>query len=246
MRRVLSLAALFVAVILMFSGCSFSFLNPAAIPTLPDDTPSLKMPDAGEAMPPAQLPDPVTVDGGNLNELLGGITRPDSYIWSCDVMYLSNGTQRRLSVIQYVSKGRARLESYEQGKLSSLVICRDGMAYTISPQTGDYFATPIDKTPGYDTLLSIASIADLLPLDENLPAEPRFETDGDGQNVVVFEVTDDYLNLSESYRLSADTGVPLYVESRIDNEVYYTLNTTDFDPVEPDEIYFKLPDNIEG
>jgi|GEM_PF-6204178 len=245
MKKRVLLPVLALCACLALTSCVPNLFNPTAMQS-PDDAQRLDMPEiSGPPVPDRSEPVPVDVDEGNIARVLAGLTRPDKYIWSFTVTYSLDGASRTLECVQYVSGGNARLEARSGGETERLAICREGTIYVISPDMRKYYSYQSAGRADYDALLSAAGIADLVPVRDIGLHEPSLGT-LDGRSVLLFTVVDELLGLSESYTVSCDSAVPLRVESSIGGEPYYTLVTTGFELVAPDEMYFVLPDGVEG
>jgi len=195
-----------------------------------------------DAVPSRDDMKPLSLGGSELESLLDDITVPNTYQWTCEVTYSFDDTETIYRVVKQVSGDNIRFDKYsERGTLLMYSIYKNGTLTVIDNMTGEVYK---NTKPDPSFLGSIVNLSDPVLIlrtggEDNI-SDIVFGYES-SDPALSFTYFDDAYNFSEEYMIRLSDGIPLRVESRIADELVYTLVTTDVTYSIPDEDIFDLP-----
>lgn len=201
---------------------------------------TVDMPKLDEAaqMPQAQG-QPVTLTAENAQAMLEQVKRPSSYVWQVKATWYSGDSFRTVEGRIWAEDGKYRLESWENGGRTACWIIRDGQIYTFNGGMTAYWQRAYTEGTSFDSLLAIGGISDFYPISAENITQSTLYNDGTA-NVLDIWVRDDALGVEDHYVFSMDNAVPRTVESTVDGNRSYTLETTYFRS-EPEQVDYEIP-----
>lgn len=182
--------------------------------------------DETEQMPQMQG-QPVALTAENAQAMLDQLERPQSYVWHVKATWYSGNSFRIVEARVWAEDGKYRLESWENGNRTACFIIRDGQIYTFNANMSAYWQREFTEGDSFDSLLAIGGISDFYPISAENITQSTLYNDGTA-NVLDIRVRDDALGVEDHYVFSMDNAVPRTVESTINGERSYTLETTYF------------------
>lgn len=193
-----------------------------------------------EAQMPAIQGQLVTLTAENAQAMLEQLKRPDGYVWQVKATWYSGDRFRIVEGRVWAEDGKYRLESWENGARTACWIIRDGQIYTFNGSMSAYWQRDYAEGTNFDSLLAIGGIADFYPISAENITESTLYHDGTA-NVLDIRVRDDALGVEDHYVFSMDNAIPRTVESTMEGERSYTLETTYFRS-QPEEADYEIPE----
>ncbi len=179
----------------------------------------------------AQMPEainqPVILTAENAQAMLQQVQRPQSYVWQVKATWYSGDRFRTVEGRVWAEDGKYRLESWENGACTGCWIIRDGSIYTFNPNMTMYWQREYGEGDSFDSLLAIGGIGDFYPISAGNITESTLYHAGTAK-VLDIRVRGDTLGVEDPYIFFMDNAVPRTVESTVDGQRSYTLETTYF------------------
>ncbi len=181
----------------------------------------------------------VEITHDNIEKTLKEIPRPEGFVWENKVTFTDSTVTREIKNKIFALGDMVRVENYENGVIKGTFIIRDGNTYAFDKNMAYYYKNPVDSV-SYDALASVAQMGDFYPKSGGQIINSSIVVDERG-NILMAEMMDKTLPIIESYEFSLDYGVPFFVESRLDGDIFYTLTTEKFSEEEIAQIQFEIP-----
>ena len=207
------------------------------------ETTEVSLPSPGQTGGVSQSDAPglteTSVNAGNVQAVLSGLSRAESYTAAVTVEDFWPGGSSSQELQVWVDGGRTRIRG-EIGESTRNVLISDGMLYIWYDSVSGLLSMPSEQNS--DRWMRAVSYEDVLSLPAENILDAGYQMYG-GTNCIYVE----YIEGDESYvnqiYVSVSTGLLAGAQSTEDGELIYRMNVTVSDLMAPDASLFSPPEN---